>query len=61
MCEQSCSKAPLIQVWIVVYSLEVGTTYGATFGEQHRCNSQLASDVLLSSLEAEHLAVQGVL
>ena len=41
-----------------MFPSDEGTTYGSTFGDQLPWNSPLVSDVLLSALEAECLAIK---
>ena len=61
MREQARSDSQVIRVWIAVFSSDAGTAYGFTFAALHPENSHLVSDVPLTALEAEYLAVKGAL
>ena len=61
MRAQSGSVAHLIMAWVAVYSSELGTAYGVTFGDGHPDNLHLVSHVPFSKLEAEYKAVCGAL
>ena len=61
MRERERSDSRVIRVWIAVFSSDEGTGYGVTFGAHHPENSHQVSDIPLTALEAEYLAVKGAL